>query len=45
MFEPAEPITATFAEGDVTIPDGTVPVSQRALLGRIIAAVRRGANF
>lgn len=45
VFEPAEPMTVTFTDGDISIPEGPVPVDQRAELGRIVEALRVGTNF
>jgi len=45
IFEPAERVVVTFPDGDVNIPDGPVPVDQRANLGRIIEALRAAVNF
>jgi hypothetical protein len=45
LFEPAEAITVMFADGDITTPEGPIRVEEYAVLGRIISAIRAGANF
>jgi hypothetical protein len=34
-----------FADGDITTPEGPIRVEEYAVLGRIISAIRAGANF
>jgi hypothetical protein len=45
IFEPAGPITVIFTNGEISIPEGPVPVEQRAAADRIFSAIRAGVNF
>lgn len=43
-YYPAEPITATFTDGEITIPEGDLLFGDRGAADRILTALRKGAN-
>jgi hypothetical protein len=44
-YYPAEPITVTFSDGKITIPEGDFPVEQGPTAGKLLSAIRKGLDF
>lgn len=44
-YYPAEPITVTFSDGEITIPQADFQVEQRPTADRVMTALRRGLSF